>query len=142
MAHRMNYFPDAEGFTTILQMDIDPMPKPRMTRRDRWAKRPIVKRWNGYKDEVRLRAPRFVMPESDYWIIFTIGMPEGWSIEKQDYMLCQAHQQRPDKDNLEKGILDIFLPDDDSRVFDGRVSKFWGKFGIIEIWHKENVVSG
>lgn len=38
--------------------DICPLPKPRMTQRDRWAKRPAVLRYRAFCDEVRLRAWR------------------------------------------------------------------------------------
>jgi Holliday junction resolvase RusA-like endonuclease len=44
----------------------------------------------------------------------------------------QAHQNKPDKDNLEKALLDAIF-DDDSRVWDGRVTKVWGEKGQIII---------
>ncbi|MBG3071584.1 RusA family crossover junction endodeoxyribonuclease, partial [Proteus mirabilis] len=44
----------------------------------------------------------------------------------------KPHQQKPDKDNLEKALLDAIF-DDDSRVWDGRVTKVWGKRGQIII---------
>ncbi|MGU0055537.1 RusA family crossover junction endodeoxyribonuclease [Enterobacter hormaechei] len=40
----------------------------------------------------------------------------------------KPHQQKPDKDNLEKALLDAIF-DDDSRVWDGRVTKVWGRGG-------------
>jgi Holliday junction resolvase RusA-like endonuclease len=44
----------------------------------------------------------------------------------------KPHQQKPDKDNLEKSILDAVF-DDDSKVWDGRVSKLWGVDGKIVV---------
>ncbi|MBG3071635.1 RusA family crossover junction endodeoxyribonuclease, partial [Proteus mirabilis] len=44
----------------------------------------------------------------------------------------KPHQQKPDKDNLEKALLDAIF-DDDSRVWDGRVTKVWGERGQIII---------
>lgn len=42
----------------------------------------------------------------------------------------KPHQQTPDKDNLEKALLDAVY-DNDCRVWDGRVSKIWGREGKI-----------
>lgn len=44
----------------------------------------------------------------------------------------KPHQQKPDKDNLEKALLDAIF-DDDSRIWDGRVSKVWGATGMIRV---------
>jgi len=116
-----------------------PMGKPRMTRRDRWAKRPVVQKWNSYKDVVRLSVPPgFQFPLSDFWVIFTFKPPKSWLISDAIESYGSPHQVVPDKDNLEKGIIDIFLPKNDSKVFDGRVTKVWGPHDKIEIWWQEN----
>ncbi len=57
-------------------------------------------------------------------------MPKSWSQKKRTQLNGQAHQQKPDKDNLEKALLDAIF-DDDSRVWDGRVTKLWGEKGQI-----------
>jgi Holliday junction resolvase RusA-like endonuclease len=44
----------------------------------------------------------------------------------------KPHQQKPDKDNLEKALLDAIF-EDDCRIWDGRVSKVWGETGQILI---------
>lgn len=44
----------------------------------------------------------------------------------------KPHQKKPDKDNLEKALLDAIF-DDDSRIWDGRVSKVWGTTGMITV---------
>ena len=44
----------------------------------------------------------------------------------------KPHQQRPDKDNLEKAILDAIFKQD-SHIWDGRTSKIWGNTGSIII---------
>ena len=54
------------------------------------------------------------------------------SQKKRAQLNGQAHQQKPDKDNLEKALLDAIF-DDDSRVWDGRVTKLWGEKGQIII---------
>lgn len=121
---------DQIKFTRLVRIETKPMAKPRMTQRDKWNKRPIVQRWNAYKDTVRLLTPpNFEIPESRYWMVFTFALPKSDPVG----MIGHGHQKKPDKDNLEKGILDIFLADD-SKVFDGRVTKLWGDTDSIEIW--------
>lgn len=132
------YNPANDGYELLFRIETAGMAKPRMTRRDRWAKRPIVKRWNSYKDFIRLSAPfNFRMPLSEYWLIFTFE-PVARALKVAIENTGSApHMFKPDKDNLEKGILDIFLPDNDSYVFDGRVSKLWGAKASIELWWKD-----
>lgn len=107
--------------------DITPMGKPRMTQRDRWKKRPVVLRYHAFKDEVRLK--KVELPES-YHIIFVLPMPKTWSKKKKEAMKGTAHQQTPDKDNLEKALLDA-LHTNDAHIWTGCVSKIWGYEGKI-----------
>lgn len=110
---------------------VTPCAKPRMTRRDKWDKRPCVQKYWDYKDELRLRLPKdFEMPESNYHLIFYIPMPKSWSATKKAEMMYTKHQQTPDKDNLEKGFLDAVC-DEDSHIWDGRVTKYWSETGAI-----------
>lgn len=51
----------------------------------------------------------------------------------------KPHQQKPDKDNLEKALLDAIF-EDDCRIWDGRVSKVWGETGKIIIKELENAL--
>lgn len=113
-----------------LEYPIVPVPKPRMTQRDKWQKRPAVMRYRAFCDEVRARSIN--LPESDYHVIFVMPMPKSWSKKKQAEMDGKPHQQKPDKDNLEKALLDAIF-DDDSRIWDGRVSKVWGITGMITV---------
>lgn len=108
--------------------DITPVPKPRMTQRDKWAKRKPVVTYRAFKDEIRLR--KVSLPEYGYHVTFVIPMPKSWSKKKKTEMNGKPHQQRPDKDNLEKALLDAVF-DEDSRVWDGRVTKVWGRKGLI-----------
>ncbi len=109
---------------------INPVPKPRMTRSDKWKKRPPVMRYWEFKDAVRKAG--VTIPESGAHIIFWIQMPRSWNKTKRLMMNGTPHQQRPDKDNLEKALLDAVL-DEDCRVWDSRVTKRWAKEGAIEI---------
>ena len=64
--------------------DITPVPKPRMTRRDKWARRPAVMKYYAYKDEVRLK--KVQIPFSNYHVIFVLPMPKSWSKTKREEM--------------------------------------------------------
>lgn len=107
--------------------DIVPVGKPRMTQSDRWKKRPAVMRYWAFKDEVQLKIKELPIP---YHVIFLIEMPKSWSKKKRLEMVGTPHRSRPDKDNLEKALLDA-LYEDDSAVWDGRVTKLWGEKGQI-----------
>ncbi|MEL0577036.1 RusA family crossover junction endodeoxyribonuclease [Pectobacterium punjabense] len=110
--------------------NIVPLGKPRMTQRDKWQKRPPVLRYRAFCDEVRLN--KITLPEGGWHVTFVLPMPPSWSKKKRSEMNGKPHQQKPDKDNLEKALLDAIF-DDDSRIWDGRVSKIWGEFGKIII---------
>lgn len=115
--------------------DIVPVPKPRQTRRDRWKKRPAVMRYRTFKDEVRLR--KVSVPESNGRITFVMPMPKSWPEKKKQAMDGKPHQVKPDKDNLEKALLDaLFL--DDAHIWDGRTTKVWGRAGKIIITREES----
>ncbi|EKA1596225.1 RusA family crossover junction endodeoxyribonuclease, partial [Salmonella enterica] len=94
--------------------EITPIGKPRMTQRDRWHKRPAA--YWAFKHEVRLHGSR--LSESGYHVTFVIPMPMIWSQKKRAQHVGQAHQQKPDKDDLEKALLYAIF-DDGSRVWGG-----------------------
>jgi len=105
---------------------VDHMGKPRMTRKDQY--RPVVLRYWAYKDH--LNANRLQMPSAYYHMIFVLAMPKSWSNKKKTAMRGTPHQQVPDKDNLEKAVLDAIYKND-SHVWDGRVTKIWGDRGYL-----------
>ncbi|MGI0120301.1 RusA family crossover junction endodeoxyribonuclease [Zooshikella sp. RANM57] len=109
---------------------IKPNTKPRMTRSDKWKQRPCVMQYRDYKDEIRKACVD--LPESGYHVIFVMPMPKSWTEEERDKMRGKPHQQTPDKDNLEKGLLDAVF-NEDSHIWDGRVSKYWGDEGRIVV---------
>jgi len=105
-----------------------PMGKPRMTQRDRWKKRPVVLRYHAFCDQVR--ELKMEVPANGAHIIFVLPMPDTWPQKKKAAMLKMPHQQKPDKDNMEKGLLDALLGED-SHIWDSRVTKIWGHSGAI-----------
>ena len=114
--------------------DITPIAKPRMTQRDKWKQRDCVMRYRQFKDEVRLLG--ITVPEFGYHVTFILPMPQSWSEKKKVLKYGTPHQQRPDKDNLEKALLDALFSDD-SHIWDGRVTKRWGYEGKIILWEGE-----
>jgi len=111
---------------------VDPVGKPRMTQKDRWAKRPCVQRYWGFKDSVLEQWGDNDFPLNDSHITFVIKMPKSWSKKKKTEMRGQPHQQKPDIDNLTKALFDAILPED-SAVWDHRSTKVWGDEGLITI---------
>jgi hypothetical protein len=99
-----------------------------MTRRDQWHKRPIVERYWAYKGQIRVSLSS--LPESGLHVLFILPMPKSWSKKKRAMMDGQPHRQRPDIDNLHKGLLDAVF-DDDCAVWDHRLTKLWGEEGAI-----------
>ena len=108
--------------------DIDPVPKPRQTQSAKWKKTAADKRYYAFKDAIRFC--KVEIPENGYHVLFVLEMPLRWSKKKKDRLRHQAHQQTPDKDNMEKALLDSIFKQD-SHIWDGRVSKVWGDAGKI-----------
>ena len=112
------------------EYDITPVPKPRMTQKDKWAKRPPVLRYFAFKDEVK-RLDITVNESGDH-VTFTLPMPKSWNRKKMMKMDGKPHQQKPDVDNLTKALLDSIY-EDDAGVWDIRTTKVWGALGKITI---------
>lgn len=109
---------------------IEPTPKPRMTQRDRWAKRPAVVRYYAFCDLLRELYKDEIPERVEMW--FSITMPKSWSKNKQKEMMGQPHKQRPDIDNLIKAVLDAKC-EDDSYVHTVLAHKTWDKKGSIAL---------
>ena len=109
---------------------VTPVAKPRMTRADRWKKRPATEKYWRFKDEVRLLG--VTVPDSGSHVTFIIPMPKSWSKKKKLALDGQPHRQRPDVDNLAKALLDAIF-DEDAGVWDIRVTKLWGGVGSINV---------
>ena len=115
---------------------LTPIAKPRMTRRDRWAKRPIVQKYWEYKDTLLLLSGEWLPPKSHYWLVFYLPMPKSWTKKRKSGLAGRPHRQTPDKDNLEKGFLDVF--GEDKEVWSGGVTKLWATQGRIEVYEDVN----
>ena len=112
---------------------ITPMPKPRMTRSDKWKKRPCVMHYRAFKDECRLYG---VEVASEQAVTFVLKMPAGWSEKKKLTFDGLPHTQRPDLDNLLKALWDAVAPED-SHLHSVTASKVWGRTGQIIISNRK-----
>lgn len=93
---------------------VEPVAKPRMTRRDVWAKRPCVLRYRAFCD--RIRFLRVKLPEPCR-VVFYLPQPKSWSAKKRAAMAGQLHRQKPDLDNLLKALVDAVYKDDAHLAF-------------------------
>jgi Holliday junction resolvase RusA-like endonuclease len=114
---------------------ITPLAKPRMTQRDKWAHRKPVAAYFAFKTLlVALAKLQEFHPSDQMRMRFYLPMPKSWSQQKKQRLNGRPHQQKPDRDNLEKGVLDAFFTDD-SRSWHGETYKYWAVDGRIEIEH-------
>ena len=69
-------------------------------------------------------------------------LPKSWSNRKRQSLLGKPHLQKPDRDNIDKCILDglqqVAFPDDKA-VCSGGVNKYWDEVPRVEIavWEVE-----
>jgi len=113
-----------------------PQPKPRMTKSDKWKKRPTAERYFAYANELRLRANTQglkTIPEQIKRLCFIFPVTESWTKKKKKEMLGDYHKQRPDLSNLLKAIEDILCIEDSHICHIHDLSKVWGKKGMIII---------
>lgn len=101
-----------------------PMGAPRMTRRDRWKRRPIVLRYFAFRDALRAEcAGHPIDPHEVSWVAY-MQFPNSYTKARRERLRGQPHQTKPDRDNIDKAVLDTLFPDD-SRVSDGHLRKVW-----------------
>ena len=116
-----------------IEFNIKPCPKPRMTRADKWKKRPIVLKYWDFCNELKTQANRLnYKPGDRVSLIFFIPMAKSWSKKKREQMLCKPHKAKPDIDNLCKAFLDALL-DEDSYVYSLTAEKYWANEGSIVV---------
>lgn len=102
-----------------------PVGKPRMTRRDKWKKRPCVMRYREFADKLRacFAGVDLIDVHSLSWLAY-FPMPKSWSKKKKEYMRGMGHYNKPDRDNCDKAILDSLF-DQDSGISHGTLTKLW-----------------
>ena len=122
----------------------NPVPKPRMTRRDKWLDPPrtVVARYRKFKTDIMEAALLAGYRPGIHDILtmqldFVMRIPESWSKKKKGRMRGEYHRQTPDLDNMIKGIADS-LTDNDSGIYRIDAVKRWAVLGpftriIIEV---------
>jgi len=109
---------------------IVPVPKPRMTRSDRWKKRPCVLRYWAFQDAVRELGITLTPHDR---VIFYVPMPQSWPKYKKAAMNGQPHTQNTfDVDNAWKALTDAIF-DDDGHLWKMNAEKRWSETGHIVI---------
>jgi len=109
--------------TSVITINVAPCSKPRMTRADKWKKRPSVLKFFAFRDAVKQSSVHNIALES-FDIEFYIQMPKSWSKNKKAKMNGEPHQQRPDLDNYIKAWCDSVF-EEDSVVWRFKASKRW-----------------
>lgn len=122
--------------------DAEPMGKPRMTQRDKWKPSLAAKRYHRFKDQI-LEA---VLEDQDLraflkncdvfrvdWTAF-LPIPRSLSATMKIARAGNLHRQKPDKDNIEKALLDALFHED-SGIAQGTGEKRWddGKGPRLEV---------
>lgn len=112
-----------------------PLGKPRQSQRDKWAKRPRVVRYRAWADLARASAPKIlpVRPWRVDWIAY-FAFPRSYSKKKRAALTGQLHDVKPDRDNIDKALLDA-LWKDDACVSVGCMEKRWddGRGARLEV---------
>ena len=117
--------------TEPVLLPITPVPKPRMTRRDRWKKRPVVLAYRAFRDAFVLGLKGRRLPDR-FEIVFLFPMPKSWSKEERAKRRGTPHQDEKDVDNTTKSVLDAFA-EPDGRHWDVRAIKLWADEGGVLI---------
>ena len=106
---------------------VTPVPKPRMTQRDKWKKRNCVLNYYSFKDNLKLYfGNETLLPKNITicsWIAY-LPFPKSYSEKKRYELSGCPHTLKPDKDNIEKAIFDSLFTKDQF-VYAGFGIKYW-----------------
>jgi Holliday junction resolvase RusA-like endonuclease len=111
-----------------------PVAAPRMTQRDKWMKRKCVVNYRSWKERARESAGDIPDPKlikSLSWTAYFCP-PESWSKKKKESVIGQLHRSRPDRDNIDKAVLDSLFSED-SAIASGFIEKRWDWVERVEI---------
>lgn len=119
----------------MIELNIIPIAKPRMTIGDRYKQRkPVLEYWK-YKDNLKQLAKEnnLIINEVLNNIVFVIPFPKSYSNKKKVELNGKPHTLKPDLDNIIKAFQDSLL-DNDSYIHTYKnISKVWGYDGKIII---------
>lgn len=92
--------------------------------------RPEVARYRAYCDELKIRQVQ--IPAPFHHVLFVLAFPPSWSKKRKCEAEGMPHTSTPDRDNLEKALLDGVFGSD-AHVWDGRTTKLWGARDLLII---------
>lgn len=105
-----------------------------MTQRDKWARRACVMRYFAWKDKARESAGELPAPESVTslsWVAYFCP-PVSWSKKKRLSVIGKPHRAKPDRDNIDKAVLDALFKED-SAIAKGTIEKRWDWIERMEV---------
>lgn len=111
--------------------------KPRMTQKDKWAKRDCVMRYRAWADHLRLLAHAAGgLPDTDRilevsWVA-RFEPPKGTSKKRMAAMIGNLHRVKPDRDNIDKAVLDVLF-ENDQGIACGTIRKEWAEQSSLTI---------
>ena len=113
------------------------VPKPRMTRSDKWKKRPATTKYWAFKDQIKVFANLqglYELPGSIYSVQFYVAMPESWNPGKKLRMDGTPHAGARDLDNYLKALFDC-LCKQDGHIYEitNGLGKYWATESSIVI---------
>lgn len=128
---KLSYNVDDDGSVWIFHK---PHPKPRMTRSDKWKKRPIVERYFAYCNLLKmidnLSGGKLTLITNSG----RVGMKFGLSVPKsRKEVEGDPHKVTPDLDNFCKAVLDAIC-DNDSHVHELHLKKEYSDHPYIKVY--------
>jgi Holliday junction resolvase RusA-like endonuclease len=114
----------------FFSIPVTPIGAPRMTRRDKWLKprRPCVQAYFDYRAILQKATGDIPTVPDRVELKAFVPMPPSWSKKKKEVMAGKPHRQKPDLDNICKGIFDsLFI--EDGGVWSGEQFKYWCREG-------------
>lgn len=120
-----------------IHVDVVPMGKPRMTQRDKWAKREVVRRYYSLADDLRSKTKKLSLELPEILsVTFLVPMPKSYftskgKIRKGKPHPGDKHKLKPDNDNMIKSVQDILAKDDRFVHTYFFCRKIWAKEGGI-----------
>ena len=119
-----------------ISMYESPLGKPRMTQRDKWKQRTVVLAYRAWCDRLR-SVIGTILPDASAvaslsWQAYFVP-PESWSKKRRLAAIGTLHRQKPDRDNIDKAILDCLYPKVDSEIAAGTIEKRWCHNSRLEI---------
>ena len=113
-----------------MEYPICPVAKPRMTRADKWRKRPATSKYWHFVDLCKLYRVQF--PCFGSHVTFVLPLPKSQSKKRNAAMCGKPHMNRPDLSNLIKALEDSIYKED-AVIYDLWATKVWGYTGKIII---------